>query len=92
MSDNISRRDAIEVIHRWCYRFDSYTNDLLVQGIEKLPSTDRTGKWLKNKHWSSERWEVDYKCSECGYITIFTPKYVPFCPNCGADMRGGDSE
>ena len=95
VNDNISRQAAIDAL---CNRCDlvhdvpctEECNDIKI--LRKLPSTDRTGKWLKNKHWSSERWEVDYKCSECGYITVFTPKYVPFRPNCGADMRGVDDE
>ncbi len=95
VGDNISRQAAIDALCKRCDLVHDVPcteecNDIKI--LRKLPSTDRRGEWLKNKHWSSERWEVDYKCSECGYITVFTPKYVPFCPQCGADMRGGKHE
>lgn len=53
--------------------------------IETFPAADvrpvRYGKW-KNNRWS-------IRCSECGYDTPFTVRN--FCPNCGADMRGGEA-
>lgn len=92
MSDNVSRQAVLSILNGFEVMDGHTDQQRAIHMVELLPSTDRTGKWLKNKHWSSERWEVDYKCSECGYITVFTPKYVPFCPNCGADMRGADDE
>ena len=32
-----------------------------------------------------------YRCSECGAERENTVFMEYFCPNCGADMRGGDS-
>jgi hypothetical protein len=37
------------------------------------------GEWIKI-HWKA------FKCSECKGISEY---YTDFCPNCGADMRGG---
>lgn len=49
------------------------------------------GKWI---HWTD-----DYKdyctCSECGYGEegeVLLKDKTPYCPNCGADMRGGEDE
>ena len=47
--------------------------------LEELPTIESRpkGRWIK---WGSE-----VKCSECH---ICNPINKPFCPNCGADMRG----
>lgn len=57
-------------------------------------------KWFEDRDETSEELRADvveakrgiwfprdgkYKCSECGSIA---DKHTPFCPNCGADMRG----
>ena len=48
----------------------------------------------KNKHGKWERKPDPYEffddipvCSECGCTTKYREE-TPFCPNCGADMRG----
>lgn len=52
--------------------------------IETFPSADvrpvRYGKWVKRNG--------AILCSECNYDTPFIVRN--FCPNCGANMRGGD--
>ena len=46
------------------------------------------GEWRNNKD--------DYpECDKCGYMPQYDPMiddiyYSDFCPNCGADMTGGD--
>lgn len=43
------------------------------------------GKYDKAKgEWAE--FEGGYRCSNCDDIEVYTPN---FCPNCGADMRGG---
>ena len=53
--------------------------------IETFPAANvrpvRYGKWEKHG------WAI--RCSECGYDMPFTVRN--FCPNCGADMRGGEA-
>lgn len=35
-------------------------------------------------------WEPDGTCSECGVYSSLNKNTAYFCPDCGADMRGGD--
>lgn len=42
----------------------------------------KKGKWLRKL--SQTPWPI---CSECG---IYGANESNYCPNCGADMRGGD--
>lgn len=72
--------------------------DALMQDIEKYHLSDgkfqhwvevqptieerKTGKWIELDF--TEAWE--YKCDQCGRLSDFKDN---FCPNCGADMRGG---
>lgn len=95
MSDLISRQDAIDVVRRgqeWfapretdadCIGFEVCED--IVKGLENLPSTDRTGHWyLKENIYG-----VAY-CSLCDYE--LRADNTNFCPNCGARMKGGDTE
>lgn len=56
-----------------------------------LPSAEpKRGKWVNNIH------DLPI-CDQCGYMTPFDRaiddyEYGNFCPNCGADMRGGNNE
>ena len=56
--------------------------------IIKKYDDPKTGKWIE----ASEDWRNQitwWQCSECG-----TPSSIKsnFCPNCGADMRGGEQD
>ena len=61
------------------------------KAIEALSQPERIkGRWLRKE--SDLSWW--YECSECGESPLFDP-YVnevrtPFCPWCGADMRGDE--
>ena len=61
------------------------TRDAIRRIVENAPAADvrpvRYGKW-EDHGWS-------IRCSECGYDMPFTVRN--FCPNCGADMRGGEA-
>ena len=52
--------------------------------IDAIPAADvrtvRYGKWVKR--------DGAILCSECNYDTPFIVRN--FCPNCGANMRGGE--
>ena len=70
--------------------------ELLTECIKVLPSVEKKGEWIESKERSGH-----WYCSICGGIhtdpetgkwrEIFDYKY-PFCPNCGADMRGEADE
>ena len=55
--------------------------------IEKMPSAQpehKKGKWLR-----SGSCIFPYECDQCGDTN---ERATPFCPNCGADMRGDSDE
>lgn len=55
--------------------------------LASIPSADviepKLGKWIYQFRDSENE---EYRCSKCGYPEAYKPNY---CPNCGADMRGG---
>ena len=104
--DTISRQAAIDALG-YCqtYLFDSRDKDKKISledaeyAIEQLPSTQPErpkGKW--NTYYHSDT-EFTYSCNSCGYSAPYqvlggevVQKKWNFCPNCGADMRGGQDE
>ena len=67
------------------------------EAINALPSAEperRKGRWIE----TDDGWDSTYYvCSECGCpwtIIEGTPEDngMYFCPNCGAEMRGGENE
>ena len=73
--------------------------------IDNEPTIDavevKHGKWIP--HPTEREWDVCSACGigckrrEYGYDTYFVREWVteygyPYCPNCGADMRGKDDE
>ncbi len=42
------------------------------------------GEWVKDApHWR-------YKCNQCGFFPLMLHgDFLPFCPTCGAKMKGG---
>lgn len=60
--------------------------------FEKLPSTQRKGKWIR-KDDEQCYW---YECSECGHLPpkdIYKQEWLShFCPNCGTRMVRGEEE
>ena len=49
---------------------------------EQIESERKKGKWIDDKCSA-----CGYKCSSCGY-RVEPWNNTPYCPNCGADMRG----
>lgn len=88
MNDLISRQAAIEAL----YHVDEY-NSRSVEAIKKLPSAEpKRGRWI---HHPEIGWGETWLCDQCGEKTTSTVMGKPranFCPNCGADMRGGQDE
>ena len=89
MTEYIKREDALAVFCDFCGVCDEdkreplECDDILGKVLERLPAEDVRpvvrGHWLKNGY--------SIRCSECGYDMPFAVRN--FCPNCGADMRGG---
>lgn len=55
--------------------------------IEALAQERKTGKWIEDDDEI-----ISGHCSVCGWSAILYETDVvgmPYCPNCGADMRGG---
>lgn len=94
MSDLIRREDVIE---EYIVSFG-----LTIEDIERIPAVDaesrKHGRWT---HVSDSEPYDEYVCSICGtkassfiggtemWYCLLKPNY---CPNCGADMREGDTE
>ena len=100
MADYISREAAIE---RFCNVYcgcspeecgfkipqDGAEECAAVRALKETPAADVRpvvrGKW---KHDGSD-WKNRFICDQCGYKWFFNAEEAHFCPNCGADMRGG---
>lgn len=99
--DVIYRQDAIKEIARWTGYLDDDMITRIQIGLRKLPRRKK-GRWIK----MSDADGYYYACDQCGenlprYRTEsptsdnpYPPKHsidkTKFCPNCGADMRGGN--
>lgn len=63
-------------------------------GVDKIPSADvapvRHGRWLDGK-CTVCGWEEPDVCTWIGYDSEAWIE-TPYCPNCGADMRGINDE
>lgn len=73
----------------------------LCNDIDEFPAADvrenRHGWWIDDMPWIEQhhslRKGLTYRCSECGHRTgTYKHKTYNYCPNCGADMRGGDAK
>ena len=94
-NDLISRQDAIDAT----WEEPTYTDPINVltevrDRIKALPSAQRTGEWQ-----ITDAYPHNVYCSECHKKFAQTHWAVwedgsllrKYCPNCGADMRGGDT-
>ena len=90
MSDNISRKAAKDEIAEKV--FHDLTDEFygVMQVLDELPSTDRTGHWIMG---GEPPWYVR-ECSECGkkWLQWSRDRMPNFCSECGADMRGVDDD
>lgn len=88
MSDLISREDAIEALKRAEALTKAFGFHNVIDTIREVPSAQpepKRGEWEVIDAEEPRR----YGCSHCH---ILSWNMSNFCPNCGADMRGGDAE
>lgn len=68
---------------------EAYMHDFDVTEEEATKALERKrGEWMY-------LYEDNYKCSKCGSWWCCTDSQIDemnFCPNCGADMRGGNND
>lgn len=87
--DLISREALIREIGR---TDEWYKGRSICNIIDNAQAVERPqGKWKTNEGYDGDEY---YECSNCGepwFFSAGTPKdnNMNFCPNCGADMRGG---
>lgn len=65
---------------------------ILLEHIDNAPTVERPkGKWIKeDKPWGGFGDSVLVNtCSECGESFVYHGNNPKYCPECGADMRGG---
>lgn len=100
ISEDCVSREAVKKLKKYRFSYDTNTtipkSDVFVKvsDIASLPSVEPSrpkGKWI---HWTD-----DYKdyvtCSCCGYGEegeVLLSDKTPFCPICGTDTRGENSE
>ena len=93
MSDLIDRQAAIQAVMDLpdCPNgfSDTYDKARIIGLLEDLPCVElserKKGKWMPfDNPW--------YECSECGAVRENKSFMENFCPNCGADMRGGEDD
>ena len=100
MSDLINRQDAIDAVER-AKTTRAEDGEIYVAKIHAeiniylLPSAERKrGEWEWVQYDANN--EIgDYHCSECRFIPAswnLRAEHLNYCPNCGAEMRGGNND
>lgn len=80
--DLISRQAVDDAIYDYSRSCDvDYAQ--IMEHIDKIPSAENKGEW-KDETPNKDTLPI-YTCSECGMSNLWES---PFCPSCGADMRG----
>lgn len=72
--------DTAEDILNGCYLAVRFAERLYLAGYRKQSE----GEWVKD---NASQFKHRYNCSVCDYRFLGIP--TPYCPNCGARMKGG---
>ena len=96
----MTREEAREELITFIGTFECPSLEAVEMAIEALqapPITQRRMYQLGYKQAQKDRLKGEWidcdwsiKCSECGYSMPWAVRN--FCPNCGADMRGGEDK
>lgn len=85
MSDLISRSALIEYLENV-----TVTEGITFEtGYKQILVDIRNQPTVEARPVVTGEWKDGIKCSVCGQVDTTKPN---FCPNCGADMRGGKNE
>lgn len=93
MSDKLLKESDVLKI---AFQLPLVVNSAFADAVKALPSANRPrGEWIDQGWHGDWQFETDgrgncwheYECSECGFHKKGGKSN--FCPNCGADMRGG---
>ena len=75
-------------IHKAVNGCSSYWSDLIAGHLYAADYRKQSeGKWLFKPTVSRTPSAINYTCSLCSFESART---TPFCPNCGAKMKGGE--
>lgn len=106
MAEYIEKQHLLDFLNACIEEEKGTRHQVIVEAIkmtiERMPSADvverKKGEWMATKfsfklEHQSER-HTYYTCSVCNasYECENADYDFSFCPNCGADMRGGDAE
>ena len=96
MDKLISEQAAIDIVEFECGEWRGLARTI-VKAIEQLPPAQperKKGKWIDAVIPNDKGGLPVQVCDQCN--TFFPLAYTGgghrFCPNCGADMRGGEDE
>ena len=83
----MTNKEAIEILSNYSngyfgYKIDDVhkAHELAIKALEERPQ----GEW--NDIYESH---IAYECSNCKIQMPIIEEYFNYCPNCGADMKGG---
>ena len=96
-NDTISRQAALNELHLlaiealrkqrrdYCAIIDICSNK--IKSLPAVQPEQKTGRWEHDGGKFANRWI----CSQCGYKFYFEKSEAKYCPNCGAYMKGENS-
>lgn len=96
-NDLIRRADAIEFINSGISLDTDADREYATEMLKNIPPAEAVqGEWIVIEHCSNEygfrKW-IEIECPFCGERPTYENlDSMNFCPNCGARMKGGDSE
>lgn len=80
--ENLPSVDAVEIVTEYCRK----RNLVIIsrESFRVLQEERKLGNWVRND-------DGFYECNVCGFTLDdwIEGVFYSFCPNCGADMRGG---